>query len=64
MKKHKIRWRIHKRSWKDRWGYQTSAWAMWYVGMDFGWWGLGVVREQWGWRIMLGTIHLCGHIED
>ena len=42
----------------------TSCWPRWYIGFDCGRWGLGVVREQWGWRIMLGTLHICGHDED
>lgn len=56
-------WEVERLSWKDRWMYRPSTWAEWYVGMDFGWFGLGIVREPWGWRIMLGMIHLCGYTE-
>lgn len=39
-----------------------SAWPLWYCGFSYGKWGLGVVREQWGWRVMCGWFHLCKHI--
>jgi hypothetical protein len=41
----------------------ATAGAWWFVGVDIGWFGLGVVRELWGWRIMLGMWHLCGRKE-
>jgi hypothetical protein len=56
-----IKWRVHRLRWRDRHEHQTGPWAHWWAGIDLGWCGLGVVRERWGWRIMLGTWHLCGH---
>lgn len=58
---HRIKWMWHRRRWRDRRFYNTSPWARWWAGVDFAWCGLGVVRESWGWRIMLGPWHLCGH---
>jgi hypothetical protein len=63
--KPKIKWRWHKTAgYALRHECTTSAWAKWYAGIDLGWAGLGVVRESWGWRIMLGIYHLCGHIKN
>jgi hypothetical protein len=44
--------------------HQTSSWAYWWIGIDLGWAGLGVVRETWGWRIMLGPWHFCRHEQN
>jgi len=40
-----------------------SAWPWWYVGFCCGRYGLGVVRETWGWRFMLGRIDYCVHLK-
>jgi hypothetical protein len=55
-------WQWHRRRWRDRQMLATAG-AWWFVGVDIGWFGLGVVRELWGWRIMLGIWHLCGRKE-
>jgi hypothetical protein len=59
-----LRWVWHRRGWNMRKICGTSAWAYWWVGIDLGWAGLGVVRETWGWPIMLGPWHLTGIYED
>ena len=56
-----LKWNRHRRRWRDRHEHQTSAWAHWWLGIHLGWAGLGIVRETWGWRIMLGPWHFCGH---
>ena len=33
----------------------------WYIGWSCGKYGFGVVREDWGWRFMLGKIDYCIH---
>ena len=59
----RIKWRWHRFRWRDRIAFSASTQARWWVGFHFGWWGLGVIRHFWGWRIMLGPWHLCGHEE-
>jgi len=43
---------------------QCSAWPRWYLGFSNGKAGLGIVREQWGWRIMLGPWDFCKTTKD
>lgn len=38
---------------------QCSALARWYFGASNGRYGLGLVRESWGYRIMLGPWDVC-----
>jgi len=37
----------------------TSAWARWTCAIHFPPWGLGVIGESWGIRIILGKWHCC-----
>ena len=53
-KKGENRWRAHV---PGKYA-MCSAWPKWYIGWSCGRYGLGVVRETWGWRIMLGWFHL------
>jgi hypothetical protein len=55
-----LEWRWHRRRYATRFMHQTSAWARWWIGIDLGWFGIGIVRETWGWRFMFGPWHLTG----
>ena len=41
----RIKWQWHRRRWRDRQMLATAG-AWWFVGVDIGCFGLGVVRER------------------
>lgn len=40
---------------------QCSAWALWLIAIRFPPWGLGLIRESWGYRVLLFRWQLTFH---